>query len=213
MNPDLGLALERVVRAPRDVVWDASTDPSRLERWWSGSDGVPRRPPRRPARRRVRDADERGRGAVRPAHGRDHPRRQRPGTDRVHERDRQRLAPRDFRPGPHDGRDHADRSSGRHRLSRRRRARRSGRPRPSRRGAWHPTTVLRGDPVRTVGRSGRVRDGSSRSTAARGSAAPCWRPASSTRSGSSSRRPSPVPGGGCSTTRADPSASDSSTAR
>jgi dihydrofolate reductase len=40
-------------------------------------------------------------------------------------------------------------------------------------GTWHPTTVLRGDPVRTSGRSGRGRDGSSRSTAARGSAAPC----------------------------------------
>lgn len=34
MNPDLDLTLERVIRAPRDAVWDAWTDPSRLERWW-----------------------------------------------------------------------------------------------------------------------------------------------------------------------------------
>ena len=34
MNPDLDLALERVIRAPRATVWSAWTDPSRLERWW-----------------------------------------------------------------------------------------------------------------------------------------------------------------------------------
>ncbi|TDD40532.1 polyketide cyclase [Actinomadura sp. KC06] len=34
MNPDLDLALERVIRAPRAVVWNAWTDPSRLEKWW-----------------------------------------------------------------------------------------------------------------------------------------------------------------------------------
>lgn len=34
MNPDLDLALQRVIRAPRDAVWRAWTDPSRLERWW-----------------------------------------------------------------------------------------------------------------------------------------------------------------------------------
>lgn len=34
MNPDLDLTLERVIRAPRDAVWSAWTDPSRLEQWW-----------------------------------------------------------------------------------------------------------------------------------------------------------------------------------
>ncbi|TDB83519.1 polyketide cyclase [Actinomadura sp. KC216] len=34
MNPDLDLALERVIRAPRGVVWNAWTDPARLEKWW-----------------------------------------------------------------------------------------------------------------------------------------------------------------------------------
>ncbi|MGH3240359.1 MAG: SRPBCC domain-containing protein [Spirillospora sp.] len=34
MDPDLDLALERVIRAPRAVVWDAWTDPARLEQWW-----------------------------------------------------------------------------------------------------------------------------------------------------------------------------------
>jgi uncharacterized protein YndB with AHSA1/START domain len=34
VNPELDLALERVIRAPRAVVWRAWTDPSRLERWW-----------------------------------------------------------------------------------------------------------------------------------------------------------------------------------
>lgn len=34
MNPDLDLALERVIRAPRATVWKAWTDPSQLEQWW-----------------------------------------------------------------------------------------------------------------------------------------------------------------------------------
>jgi uncharacterized protein YndB with AHSA1/START domain len=34
MNPDLDLALERVIRAPRAAVWSAWTEPSRFERWW-----------------------------------------------------------------------------------------------------------------------------------------------------------------------------------
>jgi uncharacterized protein YndB with AHSA1/START domain len=34
MNPDLDLTLQRVIRAPRAVVWSAWTDPSRLEKWW-----------------------------------------------------------------------------------------------------------------------------------------------------------------------------------
>jgi len=34
VNPDLDLALARVIRAPRTRVWRAWTDPSRLEQWW-----------------------------------------------------------------------------------------------------------------------------------------------------------------------------------
>ncbi|WP_328418211.1 SRPBCC domain-containing protein [Micromonospora sp. NBC_00389] len=34
MNPELDLALERVIRAPRAAVWSAWTDPSRFEKWW-----------------------------------------------------------------------------------------------------------------------------------------------------------------------------------
>jgi uncharacterized protein YndB with AHSA1/START domain len=34
VNPDLDLTLQRVIRAPRAVVWRAWTDPSRLARWW-----------------------------------------------------------------------------------------------------------------------------------------------------------------------------------
>lgn len=34
MNPDLDLGLERIIRAPRATVWNAWTDPSRLEQWW-----------------------------------------------------------------------------------------------------------------------------------------------------------------------------------
>jgi uncharacterized protein YndB with AHSA1/START domain len=40
MNPDLDLTLERVIRAPRAVVWSAWTDPSRLEKWWLPSPTV-----------------------------------------------------------------------------------------------------------------------------------------------------------------------------
>jgi uncharacterized protein YndB with AHSA1/START domain len=35
MNPDLDLALARVIRASRTSVWDAWTDPAYLERWWA----------------------------------------------------------------------------------------------------------------------------------------------------------------------------------
>ncbi|XRQ07254.1 SRPBCC domain-containing protein [Actinomadura welshii] len=52
-DPDLDLSLERVIRAPRTTVWDAWTDPSRLERWW-----VPA-----PARCRVDRLDVRPGGA------------------------------------------------------------------------------------------------------------------------------------------------------
>jgi uncharacterized protein YndB with AHSA1/START domain len=34
MNPDLDLTLQRVIRAPRAVVWRAWTDASRLAQWW-----------------------------------------------------------------------------------------------------------------------------------------------------------------------------------
>lgn len=38
MNPDLDhnldLGLERIIRAPRTVVWDAWTDPESLAQWW-----------------------------------------------------------------------------------------------------------------------------------------------------------------------------------
>lgn len=34
LDPELDLALERIIRAPRTNVWRAWTDPSRLERWW-----------------------------------------------------------------------------------------------------------------------------------------------------------------------------------
>ena len=34
MNPDLDLALNRVIRAPRAAVWRAWTDPARLAQWW-----------------------------------------------------------------------------------------------------------------------------------------------------------------------------------
>lgn len=34
MDPELDLALGRVIRAPRTVVWNAWTDPSSLEKWW-----------------------------------------------------------------------------------------------------------------------------------------------------------------------------------
>ncbi|WP_199043887.1 SRPBCC domain-containing protein [Glycomyces salinus] len=34
MNPDLDLTLERVIRAPREAVWNAWTDPDRFAQWW-----------------------------------------------------------------------------------------------------------------------------------------------------------------------------------
>jgi len=34
MNPELDLTLERIIRAPRAVVWRAWTDPARFARWW-----------------------------------------------------------------------------------------------------------------------------------------------------------------------------------
>ena len=34
MNPDLDLTVERIIRAPRAVVWRAWTDPERFARWW-----------------------------------------------------------------------------------------------------------------------------------------------------------------------------------
>ena len=34
MNADLDLSLQRVIRAPREAVWRAWTEPSRLARWW-----------------------------------------------------------------------------------------------------------------------------------------------------------------------------------
>jgi uncharacterized protein YndB with AHSA1/START domain len=49
VNPDLDLALERVIRAPRRSVWTAWTEASRLEQWW-----VPA-----PARSRVERLDVR----------------------------------------------------------------------------------------------------------------------------------------------------------
>lgn len=34
MNPDLDLGIERIIRAPRKVVWAAWTDPASLAQWW-----------------------------------------------------------------------------------------------------------------------------------------------------------------------------------
>jgi uncharacterized protein YndB with AHSA1/START domain len=34
MNPDLDLSVERIIRAPREAVWGAWTDPDRLAQWW-----------------------------------------------------------------------------------------------------------------------------------------------------------------------------------
>jgi uncharacterized protein YndB with AHSA1/START domain len=42
VNPDLDLTLERVIAAPREVVWRAWTEPSRLERWWVPAPAVAR---------------------------------------------------------------------------------------------------------------------------------------------------------------------------
>lgn len=42
MNPNLDLTLQRVIRAPRAVVWRAWTDPSQLEQWWVPAPAVAR---------------------------------------------------------------------------------------------------------------------------------------------------------------------------
>ena len=42
MNPDLDLTQQRVIRAPRAVVWRAWTDPSQLEQWWVPAPAVAR---------------------------------------------------------------------------------------------------------------------------------------------------------------------------
>jgi uncharacterized protein YndB with AHSA1/START domain len=34
VNPELDLCVERIVRAPRAIVWNAWTDAASLERWW-----------------------------------------------------------------------------------------------------------------------------------------------------------------------------------
>ena len=34
VNPELDLTLTRVIRAPRQAVWQAWTDPARLAQWW-----------------------------------------------------------------------------------------------------------------------------------------------------------------------------------
>lgn len=34
MNPELDLTLQRVIRAPRSVIWEAWTDPDKLKQWW-----------------------------------------------------------------------------------------------------------------------------------------------------------------------------------
>jgi uncharacterized protein YndB with AHSA1/START domain len=52
-NPDLDLAISRVIKAPRSVVWRAWTEPARFEQWW-----VPA-----PARCKVLEMDLRPGGA------------------------------------------------------------------------------------------------------------------------------------------------------
>jgi uncharacterized protein YndB with AHSA1/START domain len=42
VNAELDLTLERVIRAPREIVWRAWTDPARLERWWLPAPAVAR---------------------------------------------------------------------------------------------------------------------------------------------------------------------------
>ena len=99
MNPDLDLTMARVIRAPRAAVWSAWTDPSRFEKWWIPAPALCRVDRLDVAARwRARDPTERGRGGVRPAPRRVLPRRRRPRTDRVHQRDRQRLAAREPQP-------------------------------------------------------------------------------------------------------------------
>ena len=53
VNPDLDLTLTRIIRAPRQVVWEAWTDPVKLEQWWIPS----------PARCQVQELDLRPGGA------------------------------------------------------------------------------------------------------------------------------------------------------
>jgi uncharacterized protein YndB with AHSA1/START domain len=53
VNLELDLGIDRLIRAPRKVVWDAWTDPDKLAQWW-----VPA-----PARCRVERLDVRGGGA------------------------------------------------------------------------------------------------------------------------------------------------------
>ncbi|HEY9314052.1 SRPBCC family protein [Williamsia sp.] len=33
-DPDLDLSVSRIIKAPREVVWSAWTDPSKFEQWW-----------------------------------------------------------------------------------------------------------------------------------------------------------------------------------
>jgi uncharacterized protein YndB with AHSA1/START domain len=42
LNPDLDLTLQRVIRAPRETVWRAWTDPARLAQWWLPAPAVAR---------------------------------------------------------------------------------------------------------------------------------------------------------------------------
>jgi uncharacterized protein YndB with AHSA1/START domain len=53
VNPNLDLTLTRVIRAPRQAVWEAWTDPAKLEQWWIPS----------PARCQVVELDLRPGGA------------------------------------------------------------------------------------------------------------------------------------------------------
>ena len=34
LDPDLDLVISRVIRAPREAVWSAWTDPASFEQWW-----------------------------------------------------------------------------------------------------------------------------------------------------------------------------------
>ena len=42
IDPRLDLTLERVIRAPRETLWKAWTDPRLLERWWVPAPAVAR---------------------------------------------------------------------------------------------------------------------------------------------------------------------------
>lgn len=52
-NPDLDLTISRIIKAPRQVVWSAWTEPASFEQWW-----IPA-----PARCRVQDMELRPGGA------------------------------------------------------------------------------------------------------------------------------------------------------